>query len=139
MAAGAASVSEPGVPIGGAVYYQPSPQRPQMEGTTYYAPPTSTSENSGTTFYPQQQPPPHHFSPTPTAENQGPVYYDTKSQVAKSSPQSRPRVKNVIPIVAPEVSSPVLSCREFYRDQCGCGIVFASHMELSLQCQSLGG
>ena len=106
--------SEPGMQIGGAVYYQsPTPQRPAHEGTTYYATPAPSvsTEPTGTTFYPSQQlsaTPPSggtYYPPTPKPEKQGAVFYDTKAQTSVSSTQAKPRVKNIIPIVKPEVCS----------------------------------
>ena len=76
----AAASGEPGVQIGGAVYYQ----SPAREGATYYPPP---QPGVGT---------------TPPAQKSGPVYYNTQAQSGSPS-AAKPRVKNVIPIVKPEV------------------------------------
>ena len=77
----AAASGEPGVQIGGAVYYQ----SPAREGATYYPPP---QPGVGT---------------TPPAQKSGPVYYNTQIQQSGSPSAAKPRVKNVIPIVKPEV------------------------------------
>ncbi|XP_067940854.1 protein CASC3-like isoform X2 [Watersipora subatra] len=99
--------AEPGMKMGGTVYYQsPPPQRP--EGTTYYA--TQPPPETGATFYgtTQQAPstPPSgasYYPKPPGPEQQGAVFYNTQTQAA-SGGQPKPRAKNIIAIVKPEAS-----------------------------------